>query len=112
MAEDKKAGGGGGGKGGKKDDKKGWWGRRLKIEGEILLGIFILIILLFVVVPSVLSFFGVHIDSGGLSAWWGGVVFDMGRLFSAFVSGMIFISVFISLLLILNSVCKIQNGSA
>lgn len=85
MADPKKGGG----------KKEGGGGGSL--ESEILFIIVILIMLGLVIIPTVFSFFGFSPTTGETSTWFEGFSFSVQRVFSAFTSGLIFVSIFLCL---------------
>lgn len=88
-------------KDGKKDAKKDSGAGGAAPEVEILFFLFISVVVLFVVLPTLLKFAGFTPTFAGIATWWNNALFSAGRAFSAFVGGVIFISVFLCLLFIL-----------
>lgn len=81
-----------------KKDSKGGGGDGLPLEAEIFFWVIIFIIVAFVVIPTLLSFFGYHTNFSSVSEWWVAFSSAAKHAFSAFFSGLIFISVFLCLI--------------
>jgi hypothetical protein len=87
----------------KKDAKGGAKGApESKVAGEIEAAFAILVFLaiFFVALPNVLRFFGHDITWDSIKTWWAGFSFSAERAFSAFFSGLIFVSVFLCMMFI------------
>ncbi|MES3005805.1 MAG: hypothetical protein V4664_02555 [Patescibacteria group bacterium] len=88
-------------KDGKKDAKSGGGESGPGGEVEVLFWAIIFIVVVLVVTPAILKFFGYNISLSSISLWWTGFSFSAERAFSAFFSGLIFVSIFLCLLFVI-----------